>query len=102
MRNCPCYPLDAPAIAHSGVLPTTPLLYRAIAHVPRLCSNCPPPLFLAPSPADVPELLEAQKVKARLLEEQAVEGELVRAADSSSLSVVEAALAKAAAIGITV
>ena len=49
-----------------------------------------------------PEMAEAARVKARVLEEQAVEAELLKAADSASLAVVEAALAKATAMGMTV
>ncbi len=47
-------------------------------------------------------MLEAARVKSRLLEEVAMEAELVRAADSPTLAVVEAAIAKAHGMGMTV
>ncbi len=53
-------------------------------------------------PADAPEVVEAGRVKARLLEEEAVERELFKVAESTDIAAIEAVIARATAMSITV
>lgn len=53
-------------------------------------------------PASSPELLDALKLKERLLEEQRMEQELLKVAESRDLPAVVSVINRAAALGMTV